>query len=749
MQAVKRVAIVISELRPGGAERVVVHVAGTLAARGVEPLVVCLQRRGPLGDELLGRGVRVVALESLRGYDIPAVVRLARVLRQFRPDVINVHDRSSLPYAFIANRLGGRRPMVFSCHGLLLQDESRLRRRDRMAARDLRALTAVSEQAGAEYARMLNWPGRVDLVPNGVPLPPPHDDLARASQRSQLGVPQDAFVFLAVGNSKPEKGYEDLLEAAALLRHCGRRFLVLVAGAQPADAYADSLASVMSRLGLDGTVRFLGYRADVAALYSAADAFVLSSRKEGLPMVLLEAMAAGLPVVATRVGAVPSVVQDGSDGLLVDAAFPAGLAEAMLRLLSERPLGNRLGKAARSRIRERYSVERMTEGYLAVFERAALSCAEPPPVKGVADSATRPRVLMLGPMPPLTGGMATVVENLRQSPLADRCRLLAINNGKTTPAGRTLLAGLLAQARLAGGLLVAMRRHRAEIVHIHTCALFSFWRDILHMTACRMLGRKVVWHIHDGSFAGFMAKGSALRRGLIRTALKAGAAVIVLGEQSLRNLRPMAPDVRWRVVPNGVPVPRTMAEPSAGPTRFLFLGNLTRRKGAFDLVDAAEEVYRKGLDITVRLGGGETSPGQKDELVRHIGGLNCRDHIALLGVVSGAAKERALAESDCLVLPSYAEGLPMAVLEGMAYGLPVIATRIGAIPEAVTDGQEGFLIEPGDVKALADRMGRIGEDKELGCRMGAAARARVEQTYSLDVVSDQVMNIYREALDKG
>jgi glycosyltransferase involved in cell wall biosynthesis len=742
--------MVISEMRPGGAERVVVHLAGTLAVRGVQVLVVCLQNEGPLAEELKFRGVRVVALKSLRGYDIPAVVRLARVLRQFRPDVINVHDRSSLPYVFIANRLSGRRPMVFSCHGLLLKDESRPRRRDRMAARDLQALTAVSEQAGAEYARMLNWPGRIDLVPNGVPMPPPHDDLARASQRSQLGVPQDAFVFLAVGNVKPEKGYEDLLEATALLRHRygDRPFQVLVAGAQSADAYAASLASGMSRLGLDGTVRFLGYRADAAALYSAADAFVLSSRKEGLPMVLLEAMAAGLPVVATRVGAVPSVVQDGSDGLLVDAATPSGLAEAMSRLLSERPLGKRLGEAARSRIRERYGVERMTEGYLAVFERAAVSCAEPLLAGKAVDVAAGPRVLMLGPMPPLTGGMATVVENLRQSPLADRCGLLVINNGKTTPAGRTLLAGLLAQARLAGGLLVAMRRHRAEIVHIHTCALFSFWRDILHMTACRMLGRKVVWHIHDGSFAGFMAKGSALRRGLIRTALKAGAAVIVLGEQSLRNLRPMAPDVRWRVVPNGVPVPRTTAEPSAGPTRFLFLGNLTRRKGAFDLVDAAEEVCRKGLHITVRLGGGETSPGQKDELVRHIGALACRDRIALLGVVSGAAKERALAESDCLVLPSYAEGLPMAVLEGMAYGLPVIATRIGAIPEAVTEGQEGFLLEPGDVKALADRMGRIAEDKELGCRMGAAARARVEQAYSLDVVSDQVMSIYREALDK-
>jgi L-malate glycosyltransferase len=443
VQVVKRVAIVISELRPGGAERVVVHLAGTLAERGVEPLVICLQRTGPLGEELLKRGVRVVALESLRGYDFGAVVRLARVLRQFGPDVINVHDRSSLPYAFMANRLSGRRPMVFSCHGLLLQDEFTPRRRDRMAARDLRALTAVSEQAGAEYARMLNWHGRVDLIPNGVPLPPPRDGLARASQRSSLDVAQDAFVFLAVGNVKPEKGYEDLLEAAALLRdrRGDRPFHVLVAGAPSADAYADLLAAGMSRLRLDGTVRFLGYRSNAAALYSAADAFILPSRKEGLPMVLLEAMAAGLPVVATRVGAVPAVVQDGSNGLLVDASTPSGLAEAMSRLLNDRPLGDRLGEAARSRIRDHYGVERMAEGYLGVFGHA---------VEKAADTVGVPRVLMLGPLPPLLGGMATVVDNLRRSPLAEKCRLATINNGKTTPRDRSCAATPARQERSLG-----------------------------------------------------------------------------------------------------------------------------------------------------------------------------------------------------------------------------------------------------------------------------------------------------------
>jgi len=361
----------------------------------------------------------------------------------------------------------------------------------------------------------------------------------------------------------------------------------------------------------------------------------------------------------------------------------------------------------------------------------------------------RPRILMLGPLPPLTGGMATVVGNFSQSPLASQCRLLVINNGKTTPPHRSLFTGVLAQARLGGRVFVNLLHHQAQIVHIHTCALFTFWRDILHMALARTMSCKVIWHIHDGSFVDFMAQGSAVRRGLIRTALRMGAAVIVLGERSRRNLQPLAPGVRWRVVPNGVPVPQLSGSPTDGPARFLFLGNLTRRKGAFDLVDAAEAVFRRGVAITVRLAGGEVSAGQRDELLRHIESLGCKDRITLLGVVSGAAKRRALEESDCLVLPSYAEGLPMALLEGMAYGLPVIASNIGAIPEVVTEGQEGFLVAPGAVNDLSDRMARIAGDVELRRLMGRSARARIQQRYSLEAVSNQILGIYREALDAG
>jgi len=374
---IRRVVLVISELRPGGAERVVAHLARALPDHGVRPLVICLQQKGALGEELEAAGVSVTALGSMRGYDFRAGIRLGHELRRFRPDVINVHDRSSLPYVVLANRISGRRPVVFSAHGLLMQDE-RPRLRDRLAARDVQQVTAVSRPAAREYARLLGWRGAVEIIDNGVP-PVERSEALRRELRSSLGVPDGTFVFLSVGNIKPEKGFEDLLAATSVMAGQVDRcsFLVLIVGGAADREYHRMLIERQQNLALNGAVRFLGFRSEMQALYSAADGFVLCSRKEGLPMVLLEAMSAGLPVIATEVGAVPDVIRSGWDGLLVPPASPGRLAASMERLLSDAELRGRLGDKAGRRVRDEYSIEGMTSRYLATYEQCFIHKGKP------------------------------------------------------------------------------------------------------------------------------------------------------------------------------------------------------------------------------------------------------------------------------------------------------------------------------------------------------------------------------------
>jgi len=732
-----RVAIVISELRPGGAERVVVHLACELKRLGIRTTVICLQREGPLAPELHQRQIPVIALKSLKGYDIPAIWRLAKVLRRCHPDVINVHDRSSLPYVDLANRLAGRQPVVFSCHGLLL-DASLSRWCERFAMRSAAALTAVSEETGRRYVALLDWPGPVDVVPNGVPLPEPDPNM-RSAARADLGLADDVFTFLAVGNLKPEKGFEDLLEAAAILRDrlAGRRFVVLIAGGTSDEAYAKGLDASLDRLNLRDVVRFLGYRPDTRPLYAAANAFVLSSRTEGLPMVLLEAMGAGLAVIATRVGGVPDVVTDGANGLLVASSEPRELADAMARLADASALRQRLGEVARRHIRSGYSVERMAERYLDIYRTAA---------RGHATAKAKPRVLMLGPLPPLTGGMATVTANLSASALARTCRLTVINNGKTTLEDRSFLTGAAAQARLLGQVLTIICRENVQIVHIHTIQFFGFWRDCVHLLAARLLGCRVFLHNHGASFDQWAAQMGALARGVLRWSFECAAGVIVLTGGWLEKLKPYAPRARWFAVPNGVPLPDRVNDVTTAPPLFLFLGDWTARKGVHDLVTATQLASERGFAGVVHLAGFEKEPGQLDALRRRIDEGPCASRFCILGTLSGPAKNEALASAHCLVLPSYAEGLPVAILEAMAHGLPIIATQVGAIGEAVSDGQEGFLIDPGDVAALADRMCRLGGDPVLRQRMGAAARRRADAEFSLDAMVDRIVALYDEVL---
>ncbi|MHB0954793.1 MAG: glycosyltransferase [Pirellulaceae bacterium] len=374
---VHRIALVISQLRPGGAERVVVHLASGLRAVGVEPLVVCLQRKGELAGELENEGIQLVALESTQGYDIAALLTLIRTLRDFRPSAIHVHDYSSLPYMVVANSLGRRCPLIFTAHGLLYEGFEGLRRRHRFFSRGIGALAAVSQQVGERHVGYLNWRGAMQIVPNGVPDVPRNVE-DRREVREELGISPDELVFLSVGNARPEKGFEDLVEAASRLHRQlpDKPFHVWIAGGLSDSEYCARLQRDVLSCAPPG-LRLLGFRQDTRRLYSAADVLVIPSRSEGLPMVLLEAMTAGIPVIATRVGGIPSVLA-AECGMLVESGRPEALAGAMAQMLCAEPERRKsMGSAGRRRAIEEFGVGRMVNDYLALYAAAIGKCGKP------------------------------------------------------------------------------------------------------------------------------------------------------------------------------------------------------------------------------------------------------------------------------------------------------------------------------------------------------------------------------------
>ena len=355
---------------------------------------------------------------------------------------------------------------------------------------------------------------------------------------------------------------------------------------------------------------------------------------------------------------------------------------------------------------------------------------------------SRRRVILVGPAAPATGGMATVVETLRTSSLSEEFDLIPFSTTKTTPENRRWYAGVLSQLRLLLRFASLLMRSPGGLVHIHTCSGLTFWRDAVCVGLVRVFGRKTILHIHGGGFEDFIKGMAKIQRFLLVRVFEASEFVIVLSEDWRRRLAAHAPARRWAVVANGVLLP----SPRTDQTRtdaFLFVGNLDSKKGVEDLILATAIAARKGLTGRVRLAGVETAVGQRAALCRLIEQEGIADRVELLGLVRDREKARAFEEACAFVLPSYIEALPMALLEAMSYGLPVIASKVGAIPEVIDDGVEGFLIDAGDVDALADRIARLSSNAALRERMGRAGRKRVEEHHTVEAMTSKIAHIYR------
>lgn len=362
-----RILLVTTSLIRGGAETQVYLLAKGFAARGHAVRVVSMLAPEAYVDELAVAGVEVVSLGLTRGaIDPRGPLRLAREVRRWRPDVVHSHMVHANLLARLARPLAWAPVQVSTAHNL--DEGARWREVAYRATDALCTLTTNVCRAGADrYVRIGATPRRkMRPMPNGIvvdALRRTPERRARARDALGLGV---RFVWLAVGRIEPQKDWPTMLRAVAAEREAGAgaRLLVVGEGAQASAVQADRDA-----LGLgDDDVRFLGARGDVPDLMAAADGYLMSSAWEGLPLVLLEASAAELPIVATDVGGNDEIVLDGHTGYLVPSRDPAALAAAMARLRTADE-GTRvaMGRRALAHVRETFDIERVTDRWVDLY----------------------------------------------------------------------------------------------------------------------------------------------------------------------------------------------------------------------------------------------------------------------------------------------------------------------------------------------------------------------------------------------
>ena len=374
-----KVLRVIARLNVGGPALHVAYLTAGLADRGYDTTLVA----GSLarGEESMSfvaeqRGVTVKALDALHREisplsDIRAIVRLARLIRDERPAILHTHTAKAGAVGRLAALLAGRsRPpiIVHTFHGHVLRGYFNrvatlgFRTLERLLASWTTALIAVSPEVRDDLVALGVAPAtKFTVVRLGIELDErvgTGDPARRAETRRQLGVPEEGFVVGWVGRMTAVKRTDDVLLALRRLVDLGVDARLCLVGDGPD---RDGLECRAHELGVAKRCLFLGYQEDVGAFYDAVDAVILPSANEGTPVSVIEALAAGRPAVATRVGGVPDVVRDGVDGFLVDVGDVDSLAARLAELAADPERRTAMGAAGRERVLARYAVGRLVD----------------------------------------------------------------------------------------------------------------------------------------------------------------------------------------------------------------------------------------------------------------------------------------------------------------------------------------------------------------------------------------------------
>ena len=369
-----RILQLIPGLPVGGAERMLLQLVTNLDRARYEVTVVSLHRLGSAMErDFAAAGLEVVFLEKRLGFDPRMFWRVAGVLRRIRPDLVHTH-RPVLQYA-LPSLLGRfRTRTVHTVHNVAGREVTGRGSKlgHWLAIRAGIAPVAICQAVADSVLDVYGVPPRA-VIPNGIPVAAfSAPRVRRGAWRAGLGLPDDAVIFTCVARLSAQKNVGALLQAFAGVRGGGATRLLLCGDGEE----RRPLELEARRLGLGERVRFLGSRTDVPEVLGASDVFVLPSLYEGHPLSVMEAMAAGLPVIATAVGGVPEVVRAGETGLLVQPGGVAALAAAMERLAGDAAERGRLGRRGAQVAAARFDVAHMAAAYDRLYQ-ALLQPASP------------------------------------------------------------------------------------------------------------------------------------------------------------------------------------------------------------------------------------------------------------------------------------------------------------------------------------------------------------------------------------
>lgn len=358
----------------------------------------------------------------------------------------------------------------------------------------------------------------------------------------------------------------------------------------------------------------------------------------------------------------------------------------------------------------------------------------------------RPAVVVLGPHRAAVSGVSTHVNTLLTSGLADDFSLLHFQvggEGRRETRARRMARLAASPFRLAAAILA----RGAAIVHINSSLnARAYWRDLVYLLVAKACGARVLFQVHGGKLPLEFCGNNRLLAALLRRTLRMPDAIVVLASVELEAYRRFVCRELILALPNAIdcsPYASLLREQPhpPGSLRLVYVGRLARQKGLYELLAGLKLALAAGASARLVVAG--TGP-EGDNLRRFVADAQIGHAVSFAGTVGGADKEALLAASDLFVLTSHAEGLPYALLESMAAGVPAIVTRVGAIPDVVLEGIHGLFVPLHDPEAIARAIARLDADRELLAQMGAACRKRIAASYSVERLAGDVRRLYAD-----
>ncbi len=347
------------------------------------------------------------------------------------------------------------------------------------------------------------------------------------------------------------------------------------------------------------------------------------------------------------------------------------------------------------------------------------------------------RILMIGSGKQVKGGISALVGNYFDSSLVDNHQIIYLESHVDGNKPAKAIKFLQAAAKFFRYLFFA----RIDIVHVHSASRASFYRKSFFLWASKAFGCKSIFHLHGGEFGLFFHAecGKLMKWYIIRTLRTADLLICLSAHWQLTLSQIMGENGNIAILPNCVKEPsRKKVHREAEGTCVLYMGKLDRGKGVFDLIDVAAALKSDGKIIRFVLCGN----GEEDALRKAAADKNVSDRVEFPGWISD--KTAYYCMGDIFVLPSYNECLPMVLIEAASYGLPIVSTRVGGIPDIVVDERNGYLVLPGDVEALKARIVALAASVQLRRDMGREGMSLVAGRYSEETVASQLSRIYEE-----